>query len=166
VADALFRGTRLSGRAVALELVGAFRDDPVAMRELRVMAAERHPSVDVSLLRDEEVLELVARTIAAGQLVVEAFDAELVESPTGPDVTLPEPQEAVVDVRPTDWIAIELIGEDDQPIPGERYRVELPDGTVREGALDAKGKARIDGIPPGQCKISFPRLDKDAWGPA
>jgi hypothetical protein len=166
VAETLFRGTRLPGRAGGLEVLEPFRDDPVAMRELRVMVAARHPSIDVSLLRDEEVLELLARSIASGQLVVEAFDAELVESPTGQDVTVPEPEEAVVDVRPTDWIAIELVGEDDKPIPGERYRIELPDGKVREGALDGKGKARIEGIPPGQCNITFPNLDKEAWAPA
>jgi hypothetical protein len=62
------------------------------------------------------------------------------------------------------WLLIELVGEDDAPIPGERYVVELPDGTKREGALDAHGRAVILDIEkPGSCKVSFPDLDKEAW---
>lgn len=61
------------------------------------------------------------------------------------------------------WIEIELVGEDDKPIPGEKYRVTLPDGTVDEGTLDEKGWARIEGFDEGDCKITFPDLDKEAW---
>jgi hypothetical protein len=61
------------------------------------------------------------------------------------------------------WIEIELVGEDDKPIPGETYRITLPDGTVAEGTLDDKGFARVDGIDPGTCQITFPNLDQDAW---
>ena len=31
------------------------------------------------------------------------------------------------------------------------------------GTLDNNGFARVDGIDPGTCKITFPELDKDAW---
>jgi len=61
------------------------------------------------------------------------------------------------------WIEIQLIGEDNQPIPAERYRIELHDGSVREGQLDEKGLARVDGIDPGQCLVTFPALDEEAW---
>jgi hypothetical protein len=64
------------------------------------------------------------------------------------------------------WIEIELVDEEDQPVPGERYKIELPDGSVAEGTLDEKGFARVDGMDPGTCKITFPELDKDAWEPA
>ena len=65
----------------------------------------------------------------------------------------------------TSWIEIDLVDQDGQPVPGEYYRIELPDGSTADGALDQDGFARVDGIDPGTCKISFPRLDKDAWGP-
>jgi type VI secretion system secreted protein VgrG len=61
------------------------------------------------------------------------------------------------------WIEIELVGEDKKPIPGERYRVTLPDQTVDEGTLDDKGHARIEGFEKGDCKITFPDLDEEAW---
>ena len=63
------------------------------------------------------------------------------------------------------WIEIELIDEEDQPVPGEKYKIELPDGSVAEGTLDEKGLARVDGIDSGTCKITFPELDKEAWEP-
>ena len=65
--------------------------------------------------------------------------------------------------KKTSWIELELIGEDKKPIPGERYRVTLPDGSVAEGSLDEKGLARVEGFEPGTCKISFPDLDQEAW---
>jgi type VI secretion system secreted protein VgrG len=65
------------------------------------------------------------------------------------------------------WIEIELVDEEDTPVPGEYYEITLPDGeTVASGTLDDKGFARVDGIDPGTCKITFPELDKEAWEPA
>ena len=63
----------------------------------------------------------------------------------------------------TSWIEIELVDEDDQPVPGEKYKVTLPDESVATGTLDENGFARIDGIESGTCQITFPNLDKDAW---
>lgn len=68
-------------------------------------------------------------------------------------------------LRPPSWVEIELVGEDDEPIPGARYRVTLPGGAVREGELDEDGRARLDGVPPGACRVSFPELDERAWEP-
>jgi hypothetical protein len=63
------------------------------------------------------------------------------------------------------WIEIQLIGEDDQPIPNAKYVLTLPGGATKTGTLDANGCARVDGIPAGTCKISFPDLDQEAWVP-
>ncbi len=67
------------------------------------------------------------------------------------------------EIEEQSWIVIEMVDEEDDPVPGERYKITLPDDTVAEGALDEKGFARVDGIDPGTCKITFPDLDKDAW---
>jgi type VI secretion system secreted protein VgrG len=62
------------------------------------------------------------------------------------------------------WIEIKLLDEDNEPVPGERYQVTLPDGeTVAEGTLDGHGFARVEGFEPGQCQVSFPDLDKSVW---
>ncbi len=65
--------------------------------------------------------------------------------------------------RKTSWIEIELVDEEGDPVAGESYRIELPDGGAVEGSLDKKGRARVDGIDPGTCTVTFPRLDGEAW---
>ena len=65
---------------------------------------------------------------------------------------------------PIHWVEIELVGEDEKPIPGARYQVRLPDGAVVDGYLDRSGYARLDGLTAaGQCHVRFPELDAEAW---
>jgi len=66
-------------------------------------------------------------------------------------------------LRLRSWIEVQLIGEDDSPIPNEAYELRLPGGELISGTLDGQGSVRLDGIPPGTCRVSFPNLDKDAW---
>lgn len=61
------------------------------------------------------------------------------------------------------WIEIEMVDENGQPVPGERYQITLPDGSVASGTLDEKGLARVEGIEPGTCQVTFSDLDEDAW---
>jgi len=63
----------------------------------------------------------------------------------------------------TSWIEIELLDEEDNPVPGEKYEIELPDGTLAKGSLDGNGFARVDGVKEGECKVSFPELDQEDW---
>jgi hypothetical protein len=66
--------------------------------------------------------------------------------------------------KPVYRIEFELVGEDGKGMPLEKYRVTLPDGTVREGVTGFNGGVTIDGIESqGSCKISFPELDQDCW---
>ena len=59
------------------------------------------------------------------------------------------------------WIEIKLLDEAGEPVPGEPYKITLPDGaTIADGTLDGNGFARVDNIDPGTCKIVFPRRDK------
>jgi hypothetical protein len=59
---------------------------------------------------------------------------------------------------PTSWIEIELLDDDGKPVPGEPYTIVTGNGRTRSGTLDARGRAREDGIDPGECKVSFTRL--------
>lgn len=71
----------------------------------------------------------------------------------------PQPPPAL----PVSWIEVRLLGEDGQPISDVRYLLTLPDGTRQEGTLDEDGLIRVDGIDAGDCDVSFPDLDQDAW---
>ena len=57
----------------------------------------------------------------------------------------------------------ELFDDDGLPVAFEPYQVELPDGSTVEGTLDGRGQARIEGIDPGNCKVSFPNRDAKDW---
>jgi hypothetical protein len=61
------------------------------------------------------------------------------------------------------WIEIELVDEEDKPVPGKTYKITLSDNSVIEGTLDGEGFARHDGIPKGTCKVTFPEFDKNTW---
>ncbi len=63
------------------------------------------------------------------------------------------------------WIEIRLEDVEGKPVPGEAYKITLGDQTIAEGTLDDKGHARVDGIDPGSCKVTFPKLDKTVWKP-
>lgn len=66
----------------------------------------------------------------------------------------------------TQWIEIKLVDQQGKPVAGEPYRVTLPDGTtVADGTTDAQGMARVENLDPGNCKVTFPNIDKDAWRP-
>ncbi len=65
-----------------------------------------------------------------------------------------------------DWIEIRLVDDQGEPVSGEDYRVELPDGSLRTGRLDADGRARLTGIARGACRVSFPFLDATSWEPS
>lgn len=70
----------------------------------------------------------------------------------------------VVETQPRHEIVIEVVGEDDLPLAGVAYEVELPGGSVRRGRVDALGRAAIRDLPDaGECKVCLPELDADAW---
>jgi len=63
----------------------------------------------------------------------------------------------------TDWVEIRLVDAENRGVAGAKYRLKLPDGSVKEGQLDAQGWASADGIAPGDCQVSFPEYDQDCW---
>lgn len=79
-----------------------------------------------------------------------------------PPVAAPTRKHEVVD-EPDTWIAIELVDEDGAPVPNVPYRIETPDGRVLTGLTNDRGRARQDGIYPGNCKVSFPELHAPDW---
>ena len=100
---------------------------------------------------------------------VEKVKAEQLKTKTGkygsePVKPYKPPQTKEEKEKKKSWIEIEMVDEEKNPVPGEKYKITLPDGgTVAEGTLDDKGFARVEGIEPGTCKITFPNLDSEAW---
>lgn len=74
-----------------------------------------------------------------------------------------EPPRPNTPAKRTTWIEIELVNPQGKPVAGERFRIEVPDGTFQEGKLDTQGRARIDGIDPGECQVTFPDIDAKEW---
>ena len=65
------------------------------------------------------------------------------------------------------WVEIELFDQKNSPVAHQRFRVVPPGEAAKpiDGFLDDKGFARIAGIDPGICKITFPDLDASSWKP-
>jgi hypothetical protein len=57
------------------------------------------------------------------------------------------------------WIEVQLLDNDDQPVPREPYWIKLPDGSIRQGKLNDQGSIRFDGIPCGTCTVRWPNFD-------
>lgn len=84
-------------------------------------------------------------------------------------VEAPPPEFAPVEneIVETHTVEIDLVDADGNPVPGEPYRITLPDGTVKTGKLDDQGKARITGIVQGgSCQVCFYKRDAATWAPA
>ena len=86
-------------------------------------------------------------------------DAPPVTPPIQPRVARSTPAQ----VRTKTWIEIELVDEDGVPVAREPYTLNLPDGDIRSGTLDSRGRARVEDIDPGTCEVSFPEIDRREW---
>lgn len=53
----------------------------------------------------------------------------------------------------SDWIEIEVVDQDGEPLSGARYTLQLADKSVREGALDADGFVGVYEIESGTCNV-------------
>src|SRR5579871_1871366 len=74
-----------------------------------------------------------------------------------------DPARTVMSDDKKHWIEIALVDDDGNPVPGQAYQLTLPTGKVLKGNLDSRGLARVDGIDPGTCKVTFPDLHKTTW---
>jgi hypothetical protein len=151
------------GRWVLARLLGAGRDVEIgdAYRSLLPDAARVQDPTDVYGMR-EALLEAAER----GDVLV--FELRLAGAFRRLETADEAPPPAPAPKEVTTWISIELVDDQDppQPVTFVSYRIELPDGSTRSGMLDGFGKARLDGIDPGTCKVSFPAFDGRDWAPA
>lgn len=116
---------------------------------------------------DEDPRALLSQLISSGRMRVRNITASVYR--TLGDRVQPklEPEAIDNEIVDTHSVMIELLDVDGNPVPGEPYRIELPDGTVVTGKLDAQGKAHVTGIEqPGTCQVCFYERDAAIWAPA
>lgn len=150
----------------ALDFLRRFKNNPAMIMILR--SAMAGSSYDLHRLDTEEVLKQFAALIVNGQFKILRLPQYLGGVGGGEEVEEQKAKKKEVKgtqpaPRKTSWIEIYLRDADGQPVPGEKYRIEMPDGSVEEGNLDGFGHAEYYGINPGTCQVSFPDLDADAW---
>jgi type VI secretion system secreted protein VgrG len=106
-----------------------------------------------------EICAREASQPAPAPVIVKTAPAVVEEAkdPTPPKQEKPQEQKKA-------WIEIILVDMDGNPMPGVKYRITPPGGgEPQEGVLNEHGQAGYYQIEPGNCKITFPELDKDAW---
>jgi hypothetical protein len=152
--------------SAALDFLRPCLDDPLSLGILREVLAEELACADIAGLDNHEVLAELAWRLVGGHVRVAPFTTSrpAVQAGVAGRVIAPEVGEEGEPVAPvaveqrTAWIAVELVDEEGNPVAGETYQLQLPDGSMRVGQLDANGQARVEGIEPGMCRVSFPHL--------
>jgi len=111
-----------------------------------------------------EILRRLEEAFRCGELIAYRRPPPVVHHVVPESHPEPEPlPEQPIAETPENYVTIQLVGEDGAGIPGVRYRVLLPDQSIREGMLDGSGSATVRGRFSGTCKVSFPELDSEAW---
>lgn len=82
--------------------------------------------------------------------------------------TEPEPRDVadLVPVQERDeetWIEVLVVDDDDVPVAGLDYEIELSDGRVRRGRTSEHGILRHEGMPPGSCKVKLLGVEASGW---
>lgn len=77
------------------------------------------------------------------------YDADAIEA-------LDEVKPAPPPKEPPETLEIELVDEAGQPISGQRFVVELADGSKKEGTTESDGTGKIADLEPGDYAVSFP----------
>lgn len=147
-------------RSDAREALDSVASSGAGMAQLRSVLALESSAAAVAWLSDAEVLDALAARVAEGRLALVGHKPALKVPPVKREPPPPPPE---APPRETSWLEIELKDEEGAPVAFARYRVDLPDGRIMEGDLDAEGRARVEGVEPGTGKVSFPDLDSPDW---
>lgn len=113
-------------------------------------------------LPNEKLVALLQEAVLEGELRVQAHVEGFTVFRAEERLSEPPPRAEPEGPKLT-WVAIRLVDDEGNPVPYRRYRIETPEGQTREGILDDQGRARVDGIEPGTCRVTFPGLDGRAW---
>jgi len=165
------RHARVEGRrSFQSELTRAVQGDASALADFRGLAGRYGLLHDVHRVIDSKILEHVAWLLETERLLaiecVEVRDYRPGAPASAPPrpVARTRPPVALDDLKT--WVEIELLDDLGKPVPNEKYSIKVPGGVIASGTLDANGRARVTGLDPGTCDISFPGIDAREWKPA
>ena len=113
----------------------------------------------------EQLLARTHRALRRGELVMYRSQARIrgVERPVEDVASTSEDWASNEVEEDTDWIEVQLVDSEDQPLAGVAYELELANGVVRRGRTNGDGLLRHDRIPSGTCMISLPQLHGEDW---
>jgi len=144
--------------------------DPARGATLRRQAFEFGDGHALSMSSDHEWTEILAAALAAGRLRAcgPARRPQLMRLVPGqaPAARAPAPAQRTAGQRPgreIHWIEIEVVGEDGVGVANVEYLIVTPDQRQHRGVTDRDGRARLERIDAGECQVSFPKLDQEAW---
>jgi hypothetical protein len=160
----LFRIAR-AGQWRSLRDDGGYQIVPIAearrvIAQLAAAPAATPAEKDAWTKADGLLSEQGRGRLDSGLLLLRVVPKRSFQSPSSEPPITPSQLARLVEKH---WVAIELVDEDGNGVEGVRYSITAPDNQEYTGVTDASGFARVDNIPPGQCKISFPDLDQDAY---
>lgn len=150
------------------------RQELVALCQL--LELEFYGTQTWSRVSTRSLREAVRREVAGGRLLIVGDQTgpvqhviAKVESIPAPPPPAPPPPKPKPAVTPSStkraWVEVELADAKGVPF-ATKFEIEGSDGSKHEGALDAEGHIKVDDLPPGTAKVSFPDLDEDAWAAA
>lgn len=62
-------------------------------------------------------------------------------------------------IEPNDWIELELLDEEGEPVAGAEYIVLLSNGSEIKGKMDENGYAKVNNVIGGSCRVTFPEYE-------
>ena len=98
----------------------------------------------------------------ASRLVLEALPLAALPPPASPP-EVEEPAAFEGASEEADWIEIELVDPEGNPVPRVRFQLRSSDGRTRSGVLNDNGWARVERLVAGEYEVSFPEWDAYAW---
>ncbi len=148
----------------AVEFLRRLSKDQRFISVLRSLLSER--SIPARRLSTEQMLREMGLLLVSGRIRILRTVRRAGHAPASEEE---EPKNAASKSGPAankSWIEINLRDEAEQPVPGARYRIKLPDASTQEGNLDGYGHAEYYNINNGVCEVSFPEIEDDEWYPA
>lgn len=166
-----FERKRFRDVAEAKQFLRFCLGDRETVESLRAVMGGEGVGISLRRMTGQRTLQEAARLLVGGSLILWRDPKRWVPKGGGPEAPPVVAAEATAKPSPPEpekrveksWIEIVLIDDSGAPVPHEQYLLELPNGATKSGVLDKNGRALINNIDPGSCKVTFPNFDGREW---